>query len=95
MLEEPLRAVEATRLVREIVENGTIVYSGHSRDRMDENDMIDNDVVNVLSGGRIVNEAEWENGSWRYRVQTGRFEVVAAFIDEERLVVATVMRYDR
>jgi len=44
---------------------------------------------------RIVNEAEWEKGSWRYRVQTGRFEVVVAFIDEERLVIATVMRYSK
>lgn len=34
--------------------------------------------MNVLRGG-VVREAEWENGSWRYRVETPRMTFVVVF----------------
>jgi hypothetical protein len=37
--------------------------------------------VNVLRGG-AVREAEWENGSWRFRVETQRMVFVVTFDPE-------------
>ena len=62
------------------------------------------DVVNVLRGG-VVQPAEWENGSCRYRVLTQRMAAVAAFepdaeslpadaddLSEMELIVVTAWR---
>jgi hypothetical protein len=48
---------------------------------MDNDGLTDVDAVNVLRGG-IVREAEWENGSWRYRVETPRMVFVVVFDPE-------------
>ncbi|MFO0686926.1 MAG: hypothetical protein U0234_32985 [Sandaracinus sp.] len=37
--------------------------------------------MNVLRAG-IVRDPEWENGSWRYRVETAKMLFVAAFDPE-------------
>jgi hypothetical protein len=67
---------------------------------MDKDGLSDVDVVNVLRGG-VVRPAEFENGSWRYRVETQRITVVVAFDpdpdeaeteDEIELVVVTAWR---
>ena len=39
--------------------------------------------------------AEWEHGSWRYRVHTQRIWVVVAFRSETRLVIVTAWRTRR
>lgn len=49
------------------------------------------DVTNVLRGG-TVDPAEFEHGSWRYRVRTHRIAVVIAFRSEISLVVVTAWR---
>lgn len=43
--------------------------------------LIDLDGVNVLRGG-VVREPEWENGSWRHRVETARMVFVVTFDPE-------------
>ena len=40
-------------------------------------------------------EPEWENGSWRYQVETLKIRVVIAFRDERTLIVVTAMRRNR
>jgi hypothetical protein len=48
---------------------------------MDKDGLTDLDAVNVLRGG-VVREAEWQNGSWRYRVETPKMVFVAVFDPE-------------
>lgn len=52
------------------------------------------DATNVLRGG-VVEPAEFENGSWRYRVRTNLLCVVVAFRSDKELVVVTAWRFKR
>jgi len=79
-----LTAVDARRLIRRLLEEGYFVPPGagsHARKEMDKDGLSDVDAVNVLRGG-IVREPEWENGSWRYRVETARIVFVVTFDPE-------------
>jgi len=90
-LREPLDPVEAKRLIREILDTGEFRFSQHAETEMTARDLDMVDCVNVLRGG-VVDPAEWENGSWRYRVRTARICVVIAFRSATALVVVTAWR---
>ena len=49
------------------------------------------DCANVLRAG-VVEEPEFERGSWRYRVRTQRMYVVVAFRSENELSIVTAWR---
>ena len=59
---------------------------------MAKNDLTTIDVTNMLRGG-VVDAAEFENGSWRYRVRTSKMAVVVAFRSESELRVVTAWRF--
>lgn len=90
---EPLDPSDARRLIREIVSSpeGTIVFTGHARDEMVKDGLDEVDCTRVLRGG-IVEPAEWENGSWRYRAHSFRVWVVVQFISEQSLLIVTAWR---
>jgi len=90
-VEEPLSAQQAKVLIRAILREGNVRFSGHARRRMDERDMSEVDCANVLRGGDVV-LVEPENGTWRYRVATPRMWVAVAFRSARTLVVVTVCR---
>jgi hypothetical protein len=74
----PLRSTDARRLIRRLLDEGRFVSPGkstHARQEMEKDGLSDVDAVNVLRGG-VVREAEWENGSWRYRVETPKMVFV-------------------
>jgi hypothetical protein len=80
----PLRASDARRLVRRLLDEGKFVSPGagsHARREMDKDRLSDLDAVHVLRAGAL-REAEWENGSWRYRAQTPSMVFVAVFDPE-------------
>lgn len=80
----PLKATDARRLIRRLLDEGRFVSPGkaaHARKEMDKDRLTDVDAVNVLRAG-IVREAEWENGSWRHRVETQRMVFVVTFDPE-------------
>jgi hypothetical protein len=80
----PLKAVEARKLIRRLIDEGRFVSPGartHARKEMEKDGLSDVDAVNVLRGG-AVREAEWENGSWRHRVETPRMVFVVVFEPE-------------
>ena len=52
------------------------------------------DCINILRGGKV-REGEYENGSWRYRVETPKMAVVVTFIDEDELMIVTAWREKR
>ena len=91
-MDAPLRPPAAKKLIRQILETGTITYSQpHALERLRKHRMSMLDCENVLRGGTVA-EAEWENGAWRYRVFTNRFEAVAQFLAEDHLLVVTAWR---
>lgn len=87
----PLRATDAKKLIRRLLEEGRFVSPGsgsHARREMETDGLTDVDAVNVLRGG-VVREAEWENGSWRYRVETPRMVFVVVFEPEPDVLPAS------
>lgn len=93
-MKEPLSPPEAKRLIRNILADGEVVSSKHANDEMGKDDLNMLDCVNVLRGG-VVEPAEFERGTWRYRVHTLRIWVVVAFRSERRLVIVTAWRAKR
>ena len=70
---------------------GTVVLGTHAQNEMAKDQMTAQNVNQVLRGGWL-QEAEWENGEWRYRVNTSQFVVVVAFVNETQLRVVTAWR---
>ena len=90
-MKEPLRPPQARRLIQDILAGGEVVSSKHAAEEMAKDALTIIDCINILRGG-IVEPAEWENGSWRYRVHTQRIWVVVAFRSEKRLIIVTAWR---
>lgn len=92
---EPFQAHEAKRRIRQILQEGFVDWEvPHFLDelRKDELDMVD--AVNCLRAG-IVEEAEMDNGEWRYRVRTQKICLVVQFEAEDELLVITIWRLRR
>ena len=106
----PLKATDARKLIRRLIDEGRFVPPGarsHAREEMQKDGLTDVDAVNVLRAG-VVREAEFENGSWRHRVETQRMVFVVTFdpepeqmpedddlVEELELVVVTGWRLSR
>lgn len=88
---EPFKPPEAKKLVRDIVENGVLVFSGHAQEEMAKDELQAADCLNLLRGG-VYHPPEFINGEWRYRVTTQRICVVFAFASQTRMRVVTVWR---
>jgi hypothetical protein len=65
----------AKQRIRDILAKGSVSFSNHALEEMDKDKLTAVDVTNVLRGG-VVDPAEFENGSWRYRVRTARIAVI-------------------
>lgn len=91
---EPLDEGQVKRLARACLDNGKVVFSRHAQQEMAKDSITVVDCRNVLRAG-IVEPAEFENGSWRYRIRTNRFYVVVAFRSRSELVVVTAWRIAR
>lgn len=90
-IDEPLGPTDAKRLIREILENGAVHFTQHAFDEMARDALEAQDCTNVLRGG-VVEPAEPERGSWRYRVHTARMWFVIAFRSKAALTVITAWR---
>jgi hypothetical protein len=91
MLTEPLTPGDAKRLLVSIIDNGTVDFSPHAYTEMAEDGITVDQVLAVMRGG-VVEPAEFERGSWRYRVRQARTYVVVTFRSETRTVVVTAWR---
>lgn len=100
----PLKATDARIYIRRLLEEGVFVVGDHARREMSKDDLGDQDAINILRAG-IVREPEWENGSWRYHVETPRMCFIVTFdpepealpekgddVSEVELVVVTAWR---
>ena len=90
--DEPLRPANARRLAKQIIETGKAAFSKHALAQLDARGMATGDVENVLRCAKADMPAEFENGSWRYKVFTTRITVVFAFRSSEELVVVSAWR---
>jgi hypothetical protein len=93
-MDEPPAPDQAKKLIREILQVGRFTYTRHSKEEMLADDLTMVDCENVLRGG-VVRPAEYEHGTWRYRVETSRVTVVVAFRSEHELVFVTAWRAGR
>lgn len=91
-LSEPLESKAAKALIRKILDQGSVDLSvPHAQTRMGQRSMDAVDVENVLRAG-VVEPAELERGTWRYRVSTKKMVVVICFRSAKRLAVITAWR---
>ena len=87
----PQDPVVARKLIHGIVDAGQVAYSKHALEEMQKDRLTPVDVVNVLRGGAVA-PAEFENGSWRYRVWTQRMSVVVVIRSAIELKVVTAWK---
>ena len=73
---------------------GAVVFTDHALTELAKDGLTTVDATNALRGG-VVEEAEWEHGTWRHQVRTLRTVVVVEFEDETEVVVVTAWRVDR
>jgi hypothetical protein len=89
---QPLRPTDARRLIDAILAGGLVLLSDpHGVCEMEKDDLDMGDALNVLRAG-VVREPEWENGEWRYHVETLRMTFVIAFESETTLMIVTAWR---
>lgn len=91
---QPLKPMKAKALIRAILEEGGVRWGDHALKELVKDNLETGDAINVLRAG-VVREPEWENGEWRYRVETPRISVVVAFRTETVLRVVTAWRNKR
>ena len=89
--QEPLRPAEAKRLLQAILATGEVVFTNHALDEMAQDGISQAEAIGVLRSG-VMGPAEFERGSWRYRVRARRTCVVASFRSEAAAVVVTAWR---
>lgn len=85
---------QARKALAEIfnTEPNNISFSKHALNQMKERNLTTGDVLNVLKAGTIHGAPEFENGSWRYHVQTKKITVVIAFRNPNFVAVVTAWR---
>lgn len=92
-LDEPLQPAVVKKLLQKaLLPGGVVSFSDHALREMKKDDLQTVDCANVLRAG-VVEPAEFENGTWRYRVRTSRIMVVVAFRSERYVRVVTAWRF--
>lgn len=87
---------QARKRIAHIVHNSPeyIRFSRHALEELKKDRLTTVDVINVMKSpdAQIVDEAELEHGSYRYRLGTKKIMVVIAFDSIKSLVVVTAWR---
>ena len=91
---ERLRARAARDLIRQILDTGEVLYVPHYHDEAKKDAVLLADIEELLAHG-LVEEPEFENGEWRYRVRRFRLSAIVAFRSETMLAVITVWKNER
>lgn len=89
--ERPIVPARAKQLIQQILKEGVYSFTQHAEKEMAKDDMSNMDCIAVLRGG-AVEAAEFERGSFTYRVRTRRMTVVVTFRSQSHLVVITAWR---
>jgi len=90
---EQLPNAQARRLAKKILRKGSTTFTRHARQEMENDDLLETDVVNTISGGIISEPGELgHRGDWCYRIRTERITVVIMFRSATEIVVVTAWR---
>ena len=90
-MHEPLAPSAVKTLLVQILEHGTVEFSGHARKEMETDNIAEGEVGGVLKGC-MAEPGELQRGSWRYRVRKSGVYAVVAFRSEDWTVVVTAWR---
>lgn len=89
---EPFTKTEAKRVVMRLLVAGTIPFSGHARDEMKNDRIIEADVVNALYHGAAHRPAMQSDGSYSYRFTRRDIGVAVSFRFDGVTAIAVVVR---
>ena len=88
-----LPSEQARKLAKTILTDGSVAFTRHARDEMENDDLVETDVVNTIGAGLITEPGELgHQGDWCYRIRTIRICVVFLFRGTTELVVVTAWR---
>ena len=91
-MDEPVGEAELRKIITAINDGrGSLNFSKHAFQRMDERSLDEKDCRNILRAGRW-RGPDFETGTWRYRMESNNMFVVVAVRSETCLVVVTVGR---
>lgn len=85
---------QARKVLAEIFNSSPnfVSFSKHGLGQMLKRNLKTGDVLNVLKGGKILGTPEFENCSWRYRVETNKITAIIAFRKPNHVIVITAWR---
>jgi hypothetical protein len=69
-----------------------VSFTKHAQEQMQKRNLMSGDILNVLRAGNIYKNAELENGSWRYQIETKKITVVFAFNSPDKIRIITAWR---
>jgi tRNA (Thr-GGU) A37 N-methylase len=86
--------VQARKLLSEFLKLtvNNVSFSQHACEQMIERDLKTGDVLNVLRAGKIHVDPEFENETWRYRIETSKIIVVFVFNRPDKIRIVTAWR---
>jgi hypothetical protein len=89
--DEPLSPPRARAVLRSVLETGRVTFSSHALEEMTQDNIAQAEAIAVIRGG-VIEPAEFERGSWRYRIRAADTYVVVTFRSEIWSVVVTAWR---
>jgi len=93
-LSEPLSPTVVRSALRVILASGEVIFSGHAMREMENDGITQAAVIRILRSG-TAEPAEFERGSWRYRIRAEKVYAVVSFRSESSAVVVTAWRAAR
>ena len=87
----PLKPDLVKSLIREILRTKSFAYTNHALEELGADQMTTLNCESVLRSG-VVQPPDFQVGTWRYRVETGRMAVVIAFRSHSYFVIVTGWR---
>jgi hypothetical protein len=84
---------EASKLGKELVKQGAVVASGHWRKRAAERSFTLPDCLNAIQMGTVIQDPDFEKGSWRYRFETRKLWVVLGFDEAGKVAVLVTAQW--
>ena len=91
---EPLKSHQIKWLIVESLATGSIRFSDHAREELQNDEMVVADALRVLRGGTI-SAGEFERGSWRYRIEARKIVVVITFASLSPVITVVVTAWKR
>ena len=86
------RARKVLLELRSSPERSIVSFTSYCKKRMKQRNLTTVDIYNVLKKGSIYNDPEYENGAYRYRVETRKIVVMIEFTNPNIIRCITTWR---